>query len=384
MVDIRSICAVAVIPFFLAGAARLCAQSGSGAPVPSPESVVPSLAAAYQAYFPIGAAVAPETIQTQGDLLSVQVNSLVAENAMKWENIHPRRGNDASAYNFYAADAIAAFAKQHGMRLRGHTLVWHQQVPQWVFRGVNDAATRDEVLERMRDHITTVLGRFKGTVAVWDVVNEAVSDGGGTWRTESPWFQAAGADEGGIPGYIVKAFEFARAADPAAKLFYNDYNIEAGEKLEKAFSLVKALKDKGLIDGVGIQGHWSIYGPDAETVRKAIERFASLGVDVEITELDLSVHRWGDSSSLAGLPADLQQKQADHYAALFKVFRDEAAGTGASVGSPRGRLTGVTMWGIADDHTWLDSFPVPGRKDWPLLFDTTHQPKAAFWAVAKW
>ena len=171
---------------------------------------------AVSACFPIGAAVEPQTLVTQGDLLAAQVNSLVAENEMKWERIHPRRGNAATSYNFYGADAIAAFAREHGMRMRGHTLVWHQQVPRWVFRGANGTATRDEVLESMRDHITTLLGRFKGVVSAWDVVNEAVSDGGGPWRVESPWFQAAGADEDGdgIPDYIVKAFEFARSADP--------------------------------------------------------------------------------------------------------------------------------------------------------------------------
>ena len=346
---------------------------------------MPSLAALYRAYFPIGAAVEPQTLVTQRDLLTAQVNSLVAENQMKWERIHPRSGNSASSYNFYGADAIVAFAKEHGMRLRGHVLVWHQQCPRWVFRGAKGTATREEVLERMRDHITTLLGRFKGAVSAWDVVNEAVSDSG-TWRVDSPWFQAAGDDEDGdgIPDYIVKAFEFARSADPTAKLFYNDYNIETGEKLEKAFILVKALKEKGLIDGVGIQGHWSIYSPDAETVRRAIERFASLGLDVEITELDLSVYRWGDSSSLAELPPDLQRKQAARYGALFKVFREESGEGDASAGSGKGKLTGVTFWGIADDHTWLDTFPVPGRKDWPLLFDTAHQPKEAFRAVAQW
>ncbi len=335
---------------------------------------VPSLAAVYQPYFPIGAAVEPQTLQTHGDLLAAQVNSLVAENAMKWDHIHPRRGNDSSAYNFSGADAIVAFAQEHGMRVRGHTLIWHQQGPPMVFRGAGGQATRAEVLERMRDHITTLLTRYRGKVYAWDVVNEALADAG-AWRTDSPWFQTAGADEDGdgIPDSSVKAFEYARSADPTAKLFYNDYGIEAGDKLERAYNLVKALKQKGLVDGVGIQGHWSIYTPDAGTVRAAIERFASLGVEVQITELDLSVYRWGDTSSLPELRPDLASRQAARYAALFEVFRKEA-----------GKLTGVTFWGVADDETWLDSFPVAGRKDWPLLFGTDHQPKGAFWAVARW
>jgi endo-1,4-beta-xylanase len=362
-------------------ASRLAAQSESGASGVSEPTVVPSLASLYQHYFPIGAAVEPQSLVTQEDLLVTQVNSLVAENDMKWERIHPRRGNATRSYNFYGADAIVAFAKAHGMRVRGHNLVWHQQVPFWIFQGDKGPATQEEVLDRMQDHITTLLTRFKGEVYCWDVVNEALSDDG-AWRTDSPWFRSAGADENGdgIPTYIEKAFEFARHADPSALLFYNDYNIESGAKLDKACELVKALREKGLIDGVGIQGHWSIYGPDPETVQNAIERFASLGVQVQITELDLSVYQWGDSSSLPTLPPDLERRQAEQYRALFKVFRDEAEAPGANL---RGKLTGVTFWGIADDHTWLDYFPVT-RKNWPLLFDTMHRPKRAFWAVAQW
>ncbi len=366
-------------------ASRLGAQSGSEASGASREAVVPSLASLYQPYFPIGAAVEPQSLVTQEDLLVTQVNSLVAENDMKWEHIHPRRGNAASSYNFYGADAIVAFARAHGMRVRGHTLVWHQQVPRWVFVGDKGPATRAIVLDRMQEHISTLLTRYKGQVYCWDVVNEALSDDGG-WRTDSPWFAAAGADEDGdgIPDYIEKAFEFARQADPSALLFYNDYNIESGAKLEAAVRLVKALKEKGLVDGVGIQGHWSIFEPNAQTVRNAIERFESLGVDVQITELDLSVFRWGDTSSLAALPPDLESRQAAQYDALFKVFRDESGAPGSSRAGQPGKLTGVTFWGIADDHTWLDSFPVAGRKNWPLLFDTSQKPKPAFWAVAQW
>jgi endo-1,4-beta-xylanase len=288
---------------------------------------------------------------------------------MKWERIHPKPGG-ADSYDFAAADEIVSFAAARGFVVRGHTLVWHQQVPGWVF---GDAA---ETLSRMKDHITTLVSRYRGSVFCWDVVNEAVSDDGG-WRTDSPWYRAAGSDrdEDGIPDYIVRAFEYARAADPQAKLFYNDYNIEAGLKLERAFSLARALAARGLIDGIGIQGHWSIWDPDPRTVGAAIRRFASLGLEVHITELDLSVYRWGDVASLDSLPAPLEEMQAKRYAELFGVFREEASA---------GRLAAVTFWGIADDYTWLDQFPVKGRKNWPLLFDEHHRPKQAFWSVVRW
>jgi len=308
------------------------------------------------------------------------VDSLVVENDMKWEVIHPLPGNDPADYNFGPADRIVAFAQEHGMLVRGHNLVWHRQVPAWVFEGAAGkplSATKAQVLARLKEHITTLLHHFKGKVYCWDVVNEALSDGSGMWRTDSPWSKTAGSesDGDGVPDYVEKAFVYAREADPTVKLFYNDYGIESGSKFDKAFALAKELKAKGLLDGIGIQGHWSIYTVDPDAVRRAIDRFASLGLQVQITELDLSVYRWGDSSSLAALPPDRAKLQAEKYGELFKVFREEGAA---------GKLTGVTFWGIADDHTWLDNFPVPGRKDWPLLFDEHHQPEEAFWAVAKW
>ena len=338
----------------------------------------PSLAATYEAYFPIGAAVDPELLRSLGGLLARQVNSLTAENDMKWERLHPLPGNDLLAYEFSRADEIVRFAAERGMRVRGHTLVWHRQVPEWVFRGTNDSpASQEQVLERLREHIGTVLSHFLGKVYCWDVVNEALADGARGWRQDSPWQATAGRDEDadGLPDYLVRAFEYARAADPRALLFYNDYGIEAGPKHVKAFSLVRSLKARGLLDGVGIQGHWSIHDLNPQQVGWAIRRFASLGLQVHLTELDLSVYRWGDSSSLPELSGELAEQQARCYGELFQVLRAQAGSGG---------LAGVTFWGLADDHTWLDDFPVRGRKDWPLPFDPEHRPKKAFWAVAQW
>ncbi len=336
-----------------------------------------SLATIYRPYFPVGAAVEPETLTTQGSLLVSQVNSVVAENAMKWECIHPSSGSGPAAYDFRRADTIVEFASRHGWSVRGHNLVWHQQCPSWVFQEGAGSASRERVLGRMREHIAALLVHFRGSVYCWDVVNEALSERAGSWRVDSPWFRAAGAevDGTGVPEYVLRAFQYARAADPSVQLFYNDYRIESGDKLRGALELVRALRSKGLIDGVGIQGHWTIFEPDPEDVRHAIVSFASLGVKVQITELDLSVFRSGDSASLPALPSELERRQAKQYGALFKVFREEAQA---------GRLSGVTFWGIADDHTWLDDYPVKGRKDWPLLFDTAQRPKSAYGTVTQW
>jgi endo-1,4-beta-xylanase len=341
------------------------------------QAAVPSLAALYQRYFPIGAAVEPQTLVSQGDLLAAQVNSLVAENAMKWERIHPLPGDGPASYDFAGADAIVEYARAHGMKVRGHNLVWHNQTPDWVFQGEEGPATETQLLSRLRSHVVTLLAHFRDRVYCWDVVNEALSEGTGEWRTGSPWQRLAGSLDGpdGVPVYIGKAFEYARAADPAARLFYNDYGIEAGAKLESTMRLVKALRERAIIDGVGIQGHWTVSGPEAETVRHAIQAFASLGVEVQITELDVSLFPSGDTSALREARPDLLSKQAGRYGSYFRVFREEAQAH---------RLTGVTLWGIADDHTWLDDFPVKGRKDWPLLFDALHRPKDAFWTVARW
>lgn len=338
---------------------------------------MPSLAEAYRPYFPIGAAVDGRTIVTQEELLLSQVNSLVAENDMKWERIHPRAGDGGASYDFADADRIVEFARQHGMKVRGHTLIWHRQTPAWVFQGSGAVeVSRQELLERLRRHIEALLRRYQGKVYCWDVVNEALAEDG-SWRADSPWQRIAGGDGDGdgIPDFIAAAFRTARAADPAAKLFYNDYNIESGRKQEGAFALAEALSRQGLIDGVGIQGHWSVAGPDGETVRRAVRRFASLGLTVQVTELDVSVFPGGDRSSPAQPPPGGMDLQAERYRDLFRVFREEADG---------GRLSGVTFWGIADDHTWLDDFPVKGRKDWPLLFDAAHRPKKAFQAVVSW
>ncbi|MPR35991.1 endo-1,4-beta-xylanase [Salmonirosea aquatica] len=329
----------------------------------------PTLKAAYKDYFPIGVAVAPRNLTgPEADLIIQQFSSVTPENAMKMGPIHP----EENRYFWKDADAIVDFAQKNGLKVRGHTLCWHNQTPRWFFTdAAGNQVSREVLLERLKQHITEVVGRYKGKIYAWDVVNEAVPDGGESIYRPSKFYEIIGED------YIEKAFEYAHAADPDAKLFYNDYNTENKTKRDKIFQIVKKLKDKKVpIHGVGLQGHWSIYEPTSQELEASIEKFASLGLDVQITELDLSVYpkeharRAKKDTDTSELTEDMTKRQTAQYKMLFDTFRKH-----------KGTLTGVTFWNVSDRSSWLDNFPVPGRKDYPLLFDQNYQPKEAFKAV---
>jgi endo-1,4-beta-xylanase len=323
----------------------------------------------YQNYFPIGVAVSPQALKgPEAELIKKHFNSVTAENAMKTGPIHP----EENRYNWEPADLIVSFAKANGMKMRGHTLCWHNQNPNWLFRNAKgDTITKDVLLKRLKEHITTVVTRYKGTIYAWDVVNEAVDDNNNKFLRESAWYKICGEE------YIAKAFEYAHEADPNAKLFYNDYATEDPGKRERIYQLVKKLVEaKVPIHGVGLQGHWSIYEPTDEAIEKSIEKFSALGLDVQITELDVSVYPLEHSrrerrpDDIDTFTTAMDEKQITQYRMLFKVFRDH-----------KEAITGVTFWNVSDKHSWLDSFPVSGRKNYPLLFDQQLQPKKAYWGV---
>jgi len=255
------------------------------------------------------------------------------------------------------------------MKVRGHTLCWHNQTPKWFFTdSTGKQVSREVLLARLKKHINDVVGRYKGKIYAWDVVNEAVPDTSTSIYRRSKFYEIIGED------YIEKAFEYAHAADPDAKLFYNDYNTESSAKREKIYQLLKKLKDKKVpVDGVGLQGHWSIYEPTALELEKSIQQFASLGLQVQITELDVSVHpkeherRAKKTTDTGELTAEMVEKQTAQYKMLFGIFRKY-----------KGTVTGVTFWNVSDKYTWLDNFPVLNRKDYPLLFDQNYKPKKAF------
>ena len=322
----------------------------------------------YSDYFPIGVAVYPRAVQDSitSTLISHEFKSMTPENVMKMGPIHP----EPNRYNWEPADAIVDFAQKNDMIMRGHALVWHQQYPQWFFKDAEgNQITKDTLYARMKKHITDVVSRYKGKIYAWDVVNEAVSDQSDkVYREESPFYQIAGEE------YLAKAFEFAHEADPDAKLFYNDYNAVRPEKVERIYTLVKKLVDAGVpINGVGIQGHWSLFEPTEQDLRTAIDKYASLDLDVQITELDVSLYKWEKErrekreDETDEFTPELEQKQIDQYKMFFDVFRDY-----------KGTLTGVTFWNISDRYSWLDTYPVQGRKNYPLLFDQDLKPKKAY------
>lgn len=310
--------------------------------------------------FLIGAAVNLKTLETQKELLTHHFNSITAENEMKFVSLHPTEDQ----YTFDEADTIARFARSNGMKLRGHTLVWHNQTTEWLFLNKDGGLTdRETLLSRMKEHIETVVKRYKDDVYCWDVVNEVIADEGSDLLRPSRWLEIIGED------FIAKSFEYANQADPNAKLFYNDYNESNPEKREKIYKLVKSLVEQGApIHGIGLQAHWGLSRPSLDDIRSAIERYASLGLQLQFTELDVSVFEFDDRRNDLLQPTnEMMMKQEERYFQFFNLFKEY-----------KEVITGVTFWGAADDYTWLDNFPVQGRKNWPLLFDTKHQPKGAY------
>lgn len=382
----------------------------------------PALKDVYKDHFYVGvavnrtittsAAVPADNVNRNTDQISrdiavvkEQFNQISPENDLKWQLIHPRPGPDG--YNFGPADAYVNFGLSNHMYIVGHTLVWHGQTPNWVFQGTNmppvitnnpppiaegmtttnaagerrmrrggggfgyngPRASRDELLARMREHILTVVGRYKGKVKVWDVVNEAVADSGTNILRNSLWEQIIG------PDFIAKAFEYAHEADPDAILRYNDYSLENPVKRQKLITLIKSLQAEGVpVMAIGSQTHVSVSGPSFEEEDKALTDLETLGLPIHITELDVNGAQGGqrsDSGDVAanalttqgGLVSDANTKLADAYARLFRAFLKHDK-----------YVKVVTLWGVNDGVSWR-------AQGHPLLFDAQDQPKPAFDAV---
>jgi endo-1,4-beta-xylanase len=359
---------------------------GSSLPEGKPMAEPAPLKDSFKGKFRIGAAVSTALLRGQEPgvepIVRRHFDSVTAENAMKPDAIQPTEGQ----FTFADADKLVAIATETGAEVVGHTLVWHSQTPSWFFQGKDgQPLTREVALTRMRAHIKAVVGRYKGRVREWDVVNEAINDGPGVLR-DTPWRKAIGDD------YIAEAFRAAHEADPAAILIYNDYNIELDYKRPKALELLKKLLDQKVpVHAVGIQSHWRIENPPLAEAEKAIQEFSALGLKVMITELDMGVlpsrYQGADISVTEGmtpeqlavmnpytkaLPDEIAQKHAEKMASAFELLLRYRKVIGR-----------VTLWGVHDGGSWLNNFPVRGRTDYPLLFDRTLKPKPAFFAVQR-
>jgi endo-1,4-beta-xylanase len=358
----------------------------TAAPAMFAASAPATLKDTFQNYFSMGVAINQRQIMgedTNGVALIVsQYNAISPENVMKWEVIHPRPGKDG--YDFKAADAYVEFGEKHHMLIVGHTLAWHSQTPAWVFRtddgrqlqGTNEA-DRQILLERLHDHIQTVVGRYKGRIAVWDVVNEALNDSSSetdtnVLRRNSPWVRILGQE------FIEKAFQWAHEADPACTLRYNDYSIENPAKRRRLITLIKSLQAKNIpVMAIGSQTHANLNWPSAELEDQALTDIASLGLPIHITEMDVNASAGGQRSQSADVADNAQaagggtvnaadEKSVEQYASLFRMFLKH-----------KKDIKLITLWGLTDRDSWR------GLRAKALLFDGNWQPKPAFDAVIK-
>ena len=334
----------------------------------------PSLKEAFEGKFLIGTALNANH-NFGRDTLGIQViqdhfNSIVAENCMKSMHLQPTEG----VFFFDESDKFIEFGEANNMHIVGHTLIWHSQAPDWFFTDENgENVSREVMIERMRSHIHTVVGRYKGRVDGWDVVNEAIVDDG-SWRN-TKFYEIIGEE------YIKLAFQFAHEADPDAELYYNDYGMSQEGRRNSVVEMVKKLKEEGIkIDGIGMQGHMGMDYPDINEFEKSIEAFAALGVKVIITEMDITLLPFpaGETAEVsltaeyqeqmnpyaAGLPEEVETAFNKRYSDFFGLFLKH-----------QDKISRVTLWGLTDGDTWRNDWPIPGRTDYPLLFDRNYQPK---------
>ena len=342
----------------------------------------PSLKDVFKDDFDIGVALNLDQIEGKEPkttaLAEKHFNSITPENILKWDAVHP----EPNRYHFEPVDRYVAFGEKNKMHITGHTLVWFHQTPDWVFHDESGKPLgREALLERMKDHIFTVMGRYKGRIYGWDVVNEATVPEGQFRKCK--WLDIIGED------YVLKAFEYARQADPNAELYYNDYNFYRGRQCETVIRLIQSLQSKGVrIDGIGIQGHWGLDYPSKEEIENTIGALSKLGVKLMITELDVTVLTFAEDyldkklTSLDpglqtklnpyanALPESVQKEQAQRYAELFSIFLKH-----------RDKFKRITFWGTHDSQSWRSDWPVIGRTDYPLLFNHQCEPKPALDAI---
>lgn len=356
------------------------------------EPVTNTLKEAYAEAFKIGVAVNGAIVSGDDsgsqEIILEQFNTVTPENVMKAEIINPEPG----ILDFTAADAYVDFSEKNDLFTVGHTLVWHNQTPAWFFQDKNGIPnTKEAQLERMRQHIQAVAGRYAGRIDAWDVVNEVI-DNDGSYRSTTAWVKSVGdGDE-----LVRNAFKFASEYAPDTELYYNDFNAWRPTKRDGIMKMVRMLQKEGIkIDGIGIQGHWGLNYPKNEYIEAAIDSFASLGVKVMITELDVDVLPLTKEGQIIGtgmlhpqyqleefkefldpypdgIPEDVQKELADRYAELMGIFYNK-----------RDKIDRVTFWGLHDGMSWKNNYPINARTNYPLLYDRQLRPKKAVEAILK-
>jgi endo-1,4-beta-xylanase len=340
-----------------------------------------TLAEAARSKFLIGVAVNTQQVNgikpKESELIAKEFNAIVAENCMKPEYIHP----EEKKYNWTDADKFVAFGEKNKQIITGHCLIWHSQIGKWFFADGNEKDVSHDVLkERMRQHISTIVGRYKGHIKGWDVVNEAFEDDG-SYRN-SKFYQILGKD------FIRYAFQFAHEADPDAELYYNDYNVESPAKCDAIVNLVKELKAAGVrIDAVGSQAHMHMDTPTLDNTEDSFRKLKAAGVKILITEWDISIlpNPYSGANIAAnfkyspemdpyrdGVPNSIQQKWNKRVLDIFQLYFKY-----------NDVIDRVTIWGLNDALTWLNNFPIHGRKDYPLLFDRNNNRKSVVDEIIK-
>tara|TARA_Y100000817_G_scaffold64229_5_gene48316 strand:- start:784 stop:1911 length:1128 start_codon:yes stop_codon:yes gene_type:complete len=341
-------------------------------------SELSSLKKVFDSKFKVGVAINKNQIKQKKskevDLIKNQFSSLTAENVMKWEEIHPKKNK----YNFKISDLIVSMAQENDQDLIGHTLVWHNQIPEWVTRNPDGSLVeKNKLFDNITQHISSVAGRYSGKIKGWDVVNEAILDDGSFRKND--FYNIAGED------YIFKSFEIAQKVDPSAELYYNDFSMYKPEKCDAALVVANKIKDKGIrIDGIGLQAHWGLDYPTIDEIEQSIIKIYEAGYKVHFTELDIDVlpNLWEiEGADLSDnfksndelnpyrkhLPDSISNLLANRYSEIFDLFVKHS-----------NKIERVTFWGLSDGHSWKNDWPAKGRTNYPLLFDKENEPKEAY------